>query len=117
MSYSHDFHHHHHHQTTTPSSSPSYDGRMAFRTRPRRLMLLLFAAVFLTIVLFSRHEPTQSYGASLGFAPQAPHDVASLARLHPVVFALIMYSEASAMEGAILVKVTFFFFITRLEVE
>jgi hypothetical protein len=85
---------------TTPSLSV-YEGRMAYRTRPRRLMLLLFAAAFVTIVLFSRHS--QSYGAPLGF-----HSSASLQNAaSPVVFALIMFSEASAKEGAILLKVLF----------
>jgi hypothetical protein len=63
-------------------------------------MLLLFAAAFVTIVLFSRHS--QSYGAPLGFHSSASPQNAAF--LQPVAFALIMFSEASAKEGAILLK-------------
>jgi hypothetical protein len=66
-------------------------------------MLLLFAAAFVTIVLFSRHS--QSYGAPLGFHSSASPQNAAF--LQPVAFALIMFSEASAKEGAILLKVRF----------
>lgn len=68
-------------------------------------MFLLYAAVFLTIVLFSRlpFAPELPDGASLGF--YHPPSPPALARLQPVVFALLMYSETSAMEGAILLKV------------
>ena len=82
---------------------------MGYRTRPRRLMVLLFAAIFVVIILFSRRpflaEPefSDSYGA-----PPGLHASATLAQrrsAEPVVFALIMYSESSAIEGAILMKV------------
>jgi hypothetical protein len=88
---------------TTPTLS-MYEGRLGYRTRPRRLVILLLAATFIVIVLFSRHhfppaEPAQSLGA--------PHagPLAQYPPVEPVVFALIMYSEGSATEGAILLKV------------
>ena len=85
---------------------PIYDGRLAVRTRPRRLMFLLFAAAFATFVLFSRHSfLTEPIGASLGFHSSSPQNIA----MEPVVFALIMFSESSATEGAILLKVSHFF--------
>ncbi|KAN0105246.1 hypothetical protein V8E52_011234 [Russula decolorans] len=59
-------------------------------------MFLLFAAACATIVLFSRHP---SIGASLGL-----HSPSTLTAVEPVVFALIMFSESSATEGAILLK-------------
>jgi hypothetical protein len=82
-----------------------YDGRLAVRTRPRRLMYLLFAAAFAMIVLFSRHPSlAEPVGASLGLhSPSPPQNTA----LEPVVFALIMFSESSATEGAILLKVSY----------
>jgi hypothetical protein len=84
-----------------------YDGRLvAVRSRPRRLMFLLFAAVLATIVLFSRHL-AEPIGASLGLhsLSTSPQNTA----LEPVVFALIMFSESSATEGAILLKVSRYF--------
>jgi hypothetical protein len=72
-------------------------------------MVLLFAVIFVVIILFSRRpflaepEPPELYGAPLGL-----HASATLAQhrsAEPVVFALIMYSESSAIEGAILMKV------------
>lgn len=90
---------------TTPSLS-MYEGRLGYRTRPRRLVILLLAATFIVIVLFSRHhfpaEPAQSPGAL--FRPHAD-SLAPHPPVEPVVFALIMYSEGSATEGAILLKV------------
>jgi hypothetical protein len=62
-------------------------------------MFLLFAAACATIVLFSRHP---SIGASLGL-----HSPSTLTAVEPVVFALIMFSESSATEGAILLKVRY----------
>ena len=84
-----------------------YEGRLGYRTRPRRLVILLLAATFIVIVLFSRHhfppaEPAQSLGA-----PFSPHagPLAQYPPVEPVVFALVVYSEGSATEGAILLKV------------
>lgn len=104
-----------------------YDGRLAARTRPRRSMFVLFAAALATIILFSRHplfaEPTEaSLGLDLPSPPQnaplldlpnPPQDTPFLHSppppqnipLEPVVFALIVFSENSAKEGAILLKV------------
>ncbi len=93
------------------ASSPMYDGRLAMRTRPpRRLMFLLFAAVFVIIILLSRHPfLAEPMGASLGLhSPFSSQNPASLAAAEPVVFALIMFSESSATEGAILLKVPYF---------
>lgn len=78
-----------------------YDGRLVVRTRPRRLMFLLFAAAFATIILFSRYPSlADPMGSSLG------HYSPSLVAVEPVTFALIMFSESSATEGAILLKVS-----------
>jgi hypothetical protein len=62
-------------------------------------MFLLFAAAFATIVLLSRHP----IGTSLGLHSSSPPQNTAL---EPVVFALIMFSESSATEGAILLKVS-----------
>lgn len=82
-----------------------YEGRLGCSTRPRQLVVLLFAVTFVTIILLSR----QYYGALFGLYQSAPSQNAlSVANQHsgePVVFALIMYSESSAKEGAILMKV------------
>jgi hypothetical protein len=84
-----------------------YDGRLAVRTRPRRLMFLLFAAAVATIILFSRHPLlAEPMAASLGLHSSS---LAQNSALEPVVFALIMFSEASATEGAILLKVSSYF--------
>ena len=84
-----------------------FDGRLAARM-PRRLMFLLVAVAFATVILFSRRpllaEPT---GASLDLhSPSLPQNTP----LEPVVFALIIVSEDSAKEGAILLKVSSLFF-------
>jgi hypothetical protein len=81
-----------------------YEGRMGY-TQLRHLLALLFAVAFVAIILFSR----QSYGALFGLDPSvSPQNALSSANQipdEPVVFALIMYSESSAKEGAILMKV------------
>jgi hypothetical protein len=90
-----------------------YDSRLPVRTRPRRFTFLLLAAALATIILFSRHSLfTSPMGTSLGLhSPSSPQNIA----MEPVVFALIMFSESSATEGAILLKVssTFVFFGTE----
>jgi hypothetical protein len=82
-----------------------HEGRMGCSTRPRQIMALLLAVTFLAIVWFSQ----QSYGALFGLDPSvSPQDALTFAnqpQAEPVVFALIMYSETSAKEGAILIKV------------
>ena len=82
-----------------------YEGRLGCSTRPRQSVVLLFAVTFVTIILLL----PQYYGALFGLDPTASHQNAlSAANQHsrePVVFALIMYSESSAKEGAILMKV------------
>jgi hypothetical protein len=66
-------------------------------------MFLLFAAAFATIILFSRNPLlAEPMGASLGFHSLSPPQNGAM---EPVVFALIMFSESSATEGAILLKV------------
>jgi hypothetical protein len=78
---------------------------MGASTRPRHMVALLFAVAFVAIILFSR----QSYGALFGVANPSvsPQNALSANQIpqEPVVFALIMYSESSAKEGAILMKV------------
>ena len=88
-----------------------YDGRLAVRSRPRRLMFLLFAAAFATIVFFSRHPLlAEPIGAKLGL--HSPSALTQHTAGEPVVFALIMFSESSATEGAILLKVSYSFPLT-----
>jgi hypothetical protein len=72
--------------------------------RPRHLLALLVAVAFVAIMLFSR----QSHGGLFGHDPSvSPQNDLSANQVpdEPVVFALIMYSEGSAEEGAILMKV------------
>ena len=107
------------------------DGRSPFRTRPLRLMVLLFAAAVATLVLFSRRpllsEHTQAYQASSIPRPSIPPENSTTPTatpvmqtevverpVEPVVFALLMYSETSAKEGAILLKVTS---LTQISIE
>ena len=104
------------------------DGRWPFRIRPLRLMILLFAAAAATLVLFSQHPLlsgyTHPYQVSLVPRPSTALQNSAttptvqtedLKRpVEPVVFALLMYSETSAKEGAILLKVTF---LTQIDVE
>jgi hypothetical protein len=70
-------------------------------------MYLLFAAVFATIILFSRHpllaEPMRG---SVGLYSPSPLQSTAM---EPVVFAFIMFSSSSATEGAILLKVPSYF--------
>ena len=103
-------------------ATPIYDGRLVARSlrRPGRLMILLFAAAFATIILFSRHIlPAELTGDPLDLhlppplqntpflhSPNPPQN----APLEPVVFSLIVFSESSAMEGAIMLKVPGHFF-------
>ena len=93
-----------------------YDSLLPLRARPRRLMFLLFAAVFTTIILFSHLSSLVEYTDQdwLGpLTPASPQNTVTLTAppiilerpVEPVVLALIMYSEASAEEGAILLKV------------
>jgi len=106
------------------------DGRRPFRARPRRLMMLLFAAAVATLVLFSQRslisEYFQPYQASLIPHPLIPPSSAAPTAtpvmqtevverpVEPVVFALLMYSETSAKEGAILLKVLS---LTQIDIE
>jgi hypothetical protein len=92
-------------------------------------MILLFAAAAAT-VLFSQHPilsgytHTHPYQVSLVPRPSTPLDNSASALtvqtevverpVEPVVFALLMYSETSAKEGAILLKVTF---LTHIDIE
>ena len=73
-------------------------------------MLLLFAAAVAILVLFSQRpllsessrNPRPPFSLENGAAPDSSTAVQTV---EPVVFALIMYSEGSAREGAILLKV------------
>ncbi len=80
-----------------------YDGRLPFRVRPRQ-MILLFAAAITTLVLFSQRSLFLE--SSLDNRPPVSSPFAAVQTTEPVVFALIMYSENSAREGAILLKVS-----------
>jgi hypothetical protein len=104
-----------------------YEGRQPFRTRFRRVMFLLCAIAIVCIVLFSKqhgyaeHAPYQAPLSPTSLVPKLPENLPpstitimappSIQTLivepsvEPVVFALIMYSEPSAKEGAVLLKV------------
>lgn len=107
------------------------DGRRPFRARPRRLMILLFATAVATLVLFSQRplisEYFQPYQDSLIPRPLIPSKDSATPTatpvmqtevaehpVEPVVFALLMYSETSAKEGAILLKVMS---LTQIDIE
>jgi len=81
-----------------------YDARLAVRKRPRRFMFLLFAAAFSTIILLSRHSLFAEHMGAASLGPHSPSPLQNTA-VEPVNFALIMFTENSANEGAILVKV------------
>lgn len=91
------------------SFSLAYDNRLPFRAKPRHLMFLLFAAAVATLLLlsqlpfFSSPNSRPSISAINGAALNSSTAVRTV---EPVVFALIMYSESSAREGAVLLKVT-----------
>ena len=80
-----------------------YDGRLPFRVRPRQ-MILLFAVAIATLVLFS--QLCLFSESPLDYRPPVSSPFAAVQVTEPVVFALIMYSENSAREGAILLKVS-----------
>ena len=90
-----------------------YDGRRSsFRTRPRRLLVLLFVAALAVIAVFLERyllsEPSESpLYPSLPDTLQNVVPPSAIQPVEPVVITLIMYSEDSAREGAILLKVTF----------
>jgi len=104
------------------------DSRQPFRRRPLHLMILLFAVAVATLVLFSQ-RPLLSEYAQPGLFPRplnpkkgsAPSTATPVMQtevverpVEPVVFALLMYSETSAKEGAILLKVTS---LTQVDIE
>jgi hypothetical protein len=93
-----------------------YDGRRFLRTRPRRLIAILFVAAVAIITLFSeRHllsEPSLYPGLPDSFQNAAPPN--AIRTVEPVVITLIMYSEGAAKEGAILLKVPF---LTSVHIE
>jgi hypothetical protein len=105
------------------------DGRRPFRTRPlRRLVTLLFAAAVATLVLFSQRPLLSEYsqpelvprplttekGSALPTATSVMQTEVVERPVEPVIFALLMYSETSAKEGAILLKVTS---LTQIDIE
>ena len=99
----------------------TYDGRRPLRTRPRRLLIPLFAWAVSILLLFSQrallskyiqpyralpaHRPSisQNIVSPTGFPVTPTVDAEDV--VEPVVFALLMHSEVSAKEGAILLKV------------
>ena len=120
-----------------------FGGRSPLRTR-RRVIFCLFVATFALIALYSHwqrppgvekyFESCQSLDPEVPCVPEAlidsppQHTVTITQTAHsttktmiveppvqPVVFALIMYSESSAMEGAVLLKVlsSTLFFLDR----
>jgi hypothetical protein len=88
-------------------------------------MMFLFAIALVSVIAFSQQHPlpadyVQHYEAPLDpqtlfgpdtntVTPASPpiHNVVVEPPVEPVVFALIMYSEPSAKEGAVLLKVYF----------
>jgi hypothetical protein len=117
----------------TTSFRLKYEARQHLRARPRRVMIFLFVAAFLSVILFSQQHPfsadyvrhdegpldSQTLFASdlyeslplppntVVTASPSMHTVVVEPHVEPVVFALVMYSESSAKEGAILLKVYF----------
>ena len=73
-------------------------------------MFLLFAAAVATLLLLSQLERPFLLGSSLNPRPSiSVNNGAALnpsIAVEPVVFALIMYTEGSAREGAVLLKET-----------
>jgi hypothetical protein len=67
-------------------------------------MILLFAVAITTLLLFSQRSLFSE--SSLDDRPPTSSPFAAVQTTEPVVFALIMYSENSAREGAILLKVS-----------
>jgi hypothetical protein len=112
--------------------SSSFGGKPLFRTR-RRVIFWLFGATFALIILYTHwqqplgeeryFESCQSLDPQIPCVPEIPFDspphtvtitqtappttktMVVESPVEPVVFALIMYSESSAMEGAVLLKV------------
>ena len=122
----------------TTSSRLKYEARQHLRTRPRRVMVLLFAAAFVSVILFPwQHSlpvdyvQVQHYECPLDSQtlstcdlceslPLPTHAVTTVSPsihtvieppVEPVVFSLIMHSEPSAKEGAVLLKVYFIFLV------
>ena len=86
-----------------------YDDRRSFRARSRHLIILLFGAAVAALVFFSQHSLLSEslLDPRPLISPQNTVATAPSTVVEPVVFALIMYSENSAKEGAILIKVAF----------
>lgn len=82
---------------------------------PRRLIVFLFVAAVAIIALFSeRHHLESPPYPGLPDSLQNAVPPNAIRTVEPVVITLIMYSEDSAREGAILLKVTF---LTPVDVE
>ena len=126
-----------HDEVNTTLLRLKHEARQHLRTRPRRVIMLLFAAAFVSIivVLFSwQHSlpidyvQVQRYKCPLDSQslftsdlceslPLPTHAVTTVSPsihtvvveppVEPVVFALIVHSESSAKEGAVLLKVYF----------
>ena len=115
----------------TPSANQSQLGvGLPFRTRLRRVTVWLLISAFASVIFFSQYRLSKPYAqACQSFdhqisclpgpqvdtppltvtatwsAPPTTETVIVESLVQPVVFALIMYSESSAKEGAILLKV------------
>ena len=83
-----------------------HDARLAVRKRPRQFMFLLFGAAFSIIILLSRYSSFAEPMEATSLGPHSPSPFQNTA-VEPVNFALIMFTENSATEGAILVKVSY----------
>ena len=119
------------HPHTSPDDNQSSwnGGRLPFRTR-RRVTFLLVAAAFVSILLYSQQplgekypRACQSLDPQITCVPELQVDYPPLTvtitrtappttktvivepPVQPVVFSLVMYSESSAKEGAVFLKV------------
>ena len=125
----------HHPRTSPDGTQSSWNGGIPFRTR-RRVTFLLLAAAFASIVFYSQKplgekypQACQSLDPQITCVPElqvnSPPLTVTITRtapsttetvvveppVQPVVFALVMYSESSAKEGAVLLKVSHLAFI------
>lgn len=128
-----------HHPRSSPDDTQTswFGGKSLFRTR-RRLTFWLFAATFASIVLYSHwlrplggekyFDSCQPLDPQIPCVPELQVDPPPLTvtitrtappttktvfvepPVQPVVFALIMYSESSAKEGAVFLKVRYLAF-------
>ena len=115
-------------RTSSDDNQSSWNGARFFRTR-RRVTFLLVAVVFASIV-YSQNPLGEKYSLDpitrvpelhvdppltvtiTRTAPPTIETVAVEPPVQPVVFSLVIYSESSAKEGAVLLKVRYLAFIS-----